>query len=76
MPLEEEMRHEIIRLEKELEQIDLALKKLNNKIFILLDAREKREHDLRILKEGFETPVSYDVEDIEKILKGRRKLKV
>lgn len=53
MPLEEEMRHEIARLEKEIAQLDEEIQKLYTKVTNLINIRKKKEHDLRILRENF-----------------------
>ena len=50
MNLEQEMQHEVARLEKELRAIDEELDKLNAKTRALLDARKKIDHDLRALR--------------------------
>lgn len=53
MPLEEEMQHEIIRLEKEVALLDEEIKKLYTKVVNLINIRKKKEHDLKILRENF-----------------------
>ena len=53
MPLEEEMHHEIERLEAEIAKIDDDVHKLSVKIMNLINIRKKKEHDLKILKETF-----------------------
>lgn len=53
MTLEQEMRHEIYRLEQEIMQLDKELKMLAEKLEMLGKARKKKEHDVRILKSSF-----------------------
>ena len=53
MSLDEEMHHEVERLEKEITYIDEELKKINEKMMFLMRTRSKKEHDLRILKMNF-----------------------
>ncbi|HLD39058.1 MAG TPA: hypothetical protein VJB05_01955 [archaeon] len=50
MTLEQEMRHEVARLERELMSIDIELEKVNSRIVQLLDTRKKMEYDLRVLR--------------------------
>ena len=58
MPLEEEMRSEIDRLENDIAVIDEELEKLHKKILQLLMLRKKKDHDLRVLKSNFgEIPI-------------------
>ena len=54
MTLEEEMKHEVIRLELTLKEIDTQLEKLFGKTSELIDAKQKAEHDLKTLIEGVE----------------------
>ncbi|MBI4174338.1 MAG: hypothetical protein HY517_01730 [Candidatus Aenigmarchaeota archaeon] len=74
MSLEQEMHNEAERLEKELNDIDIRLKKLHDKIFSLLEMREKKEHDLKALKESFaESYIQKETESlIERAMKGRQ----
>ncbi len=53
MPLEEEMHHEIIRLEKEIALLDEEIQKLYTKVTNLINIRKKKEHDLKVLRENF-----------------------
>jgi hypothetical protein len=53
MPLEEEMHHELDRLEKEIAILDEEIEKLYTKVVNLINIRKKKEHDLKILKENF-----------------------
>ena len=53
MSLDEEMHHEVERLEKEIAYIDEELKRINEKMMNLMRIRSKKEHDLRILKLNF-----------------------
>ncbi len=57
MTLEEEMKLEIRRLEKEIDFLDQELEKLHKKILQVLMLKRKKEHDLRVLK-------GYDKNDI------------
>jgi hypothetical protein len=71
--LEEEMRNEMFRLEKEVDAIDDELEKLHNKIVDLIVIRKKKERDLRALRtnfgiEGSESDVQVT---LERILKER-----
>ena len=53
MPLEDEMRSEIERLEHEVAVIDEELEKLHKKILQLLMIRKKKDHDLKVLRSNF-----------------------
>ena len=53
MPLEEEMKLEIRRLENEVALIDAELDKLNFKMAELVKIRQKKDHDLRVLRYNF-----------------------
>jgi septal ring factor EnvC (AmiA/AmiB activator) len=55
MSLEEEMRHEIRKIEKEIELLDEELTKLHGRILQILAIRKKKEHDIRTLRANFET---------------------
>lgn len=61
MALEEQMRVEMRRLEKEISLLDDELEKIYEKMAHILAIRKKKEHDLRILRENFGEP-SEDVE--------------
>ena len=50
MSLEEEMKNEIRKLEKEIFLIDEELEKLHKKILQLMMIKKKKDHDLHILK--------------------------
>ena len=78
MSLEDEMHHEAARLDSELKQIDTQLKKLHDKIFNLLTVREKKEHDLKALKDSFaQSYIDKETERmIEGIMKGKQKANV
>lgn len=54
MPLEDEMKLEIRKLEKEISLIDDEMEKLHNKIIQLIMLRKKKEHDLKVLRVNFE----------------------
>lgn len=71
--LEEEMRHEMLKLEQELKEIDSELQKLRDKMIFLMDSRKKREHDLRILRTNFglEEPEDDIQITLDKILRER-----
>ncbi len=53
MPLEEEMRHEVDKLEREIEVLDEEIQKLYTKVVNLINIRKKKEYNLKILKENF-----------------------
>lgn len=53
MPLEEEMKTEIKKLENEIMALDYELEKMHSKILQLLTIRKKKDHDLRVLKANF-----------------------
>ena len=53
MSLDDEMHHEVDRLEKEIAAIDEELKRINDRMMFLMRNRSKKEHDLRILKMNF-----------------------
>lgn len=63
MPLEEEMRHEIEKLEKEVEVLDVEIKTLYTKVVNLINIRKKKEHNLKLLKENF--GIKTDISDKE-----------
>ncbi len=71
MSLENEMRHEITRLETEIGQIDAELQKLQTKIVNLINIRKKKEHDLTILKSNFmETQEEMEIQtDLKQLAK-------
>lgn len=76
MTLEEEMRHEVARLERELEVVDTELEKLHAKILHLLEAHKKDEHALKALRGSFEEDYirQVEAESLEKIIKGKVKV--
>lgn len=77
MALEEQMRIEVRRLEKEISLLDDELERLHGKMAHILAIRKKKEHDLRILRENFGEPAS-DVEmqlTLEGILKERHRIR-
>jgi len=79
MSLEDEMHHEAVRLDSELKQIDIQLKKLHDKIFNLLTVREKKEHDLKALKDSFDSTPYIDAETerlLQDVMKGKQKTHV
>ena len=53
MPLEEEMHHELARLEKEISVLDDEIARLYTKVVNLINIRKKKEHDLKVLRENF-----------------------
>ena len=63
MTLEQEMRHEVARLQRELMSIDLELEKMNSRIVQLLDTRKKMEYDLRVLRGSVEENYIKDIEE-------------
>lgn len=71
--IEEEMRQEMYKLEKEIAEIDSELEKLNNKMISLMVVRKKKDHDLRILKTNFglEEPEGDIQTTLARILKER-----
>ena len=71
--LEDEMRHEIEKLEKEISVIDEDLQKLRDKMLRLMEERKKKTHDLRILKVNFglQEPESDIQVTLDRILKER-----
>ena len=78
MSLEEEMHNEAGRLEKEMQDMDIQLKKLHDKISNLLALREKKEHDLKALKDSFaQNYIEKETERmIEGIIRGKQKAKI
>lgn len=58
MPLEDEMRNEIQKLEREITLIDEDLQKYSLKMTNLLNVKKRKEHDLKILQETFEIPTT------------------
>ncbi len=53
MSLDEEMRGEISRLENEIAALDMQIEALNAKVMQMLSSRNKKLHDMRILKANF-----------------------
>ncbi len=74
MTLEEEMKHEVVRLELEIKEIDMHLEKLFSKTNELLDARKKAEYDLKTLIESVEESYirKQEEESLAKIIKGKK----
>lgn len=73
MPLEEEMRLEIRKLEKEIDLLDEELTKLHGRILHILAIRKRKEHDLKTLRANFE-PTEEDKEfqtTLAKLLKEK-----
>lgn len=75
--LEEEMRHEVVRLEIELKRIDEQLAKMYAKTSVLLNTRQKAEHDLKTLIESVEETYirKQEEESLAKII-GNKKIKI
>ncbi len=72
MTLEEEMRNEIRKLEREIDSIDDELEKLHTRIVQLIATRRKKEHDLRILRANFELGEDKDMQTtLERLLRER-----
>lgn len=78
MSLEEEMHHEIARLEREMQELDLQLKNLHDKIFNLLALREKKERDIKTLKSSFaDSYIENETNKlIEDVMKGKQKANI
>lgn len=76
MPLEEEMRHEMDKLEKEIEVLDDEIQKLYTKVVNLINIRKKKEHNLKVLKENFGLYRELDETEIQTTLSGMLKEKV
>lgn len=53
MSLEDEMRNEMRKLEREIDFIDRELEKLHAKIVQLIMLRKKKDRDMHILKSNF-----------------------
>ncbi|MBI3190891.1 hypothetical protein HYZ41_04270 [archaeon] len=53
MPLEDEMRNEMVRLEGEMSLLDDEISKLHTKLANLMNIRKKKEHDLNALRANF-----------------------
>lgn len=68
MPLEEEMRHEVDKLEKEIEVLDEEIQKLYTKVVNLINIRKKKEHNLKVLKENFGIYTELTDKDIQMTL--------
>jgi len=77
MTLEQEMKHEVVRLELAIKDIDAQLDRLYAKTSELLDARQKAEHDLNTLIESVEESYirKQEEESLAKIL-GKKKIKI
>ncbi|MFH0949054.1 MAG: hypothetical protein V1802_01040 [Candidatus Aenigmatarchaeota archaeon] len=76
MAIENEMRSEIRKLEKEISFLDDELEKLHNKIVQLIMLRRKKEHDLRVLKANFEEPSAIDEREVQTTLARLLKEKI
>jgi hypothetical protein len=50
--IEEEMRQEMHKIEREINTLDDELEKLHNKILQLIMIRKKKERDMKILREN------------------------
>ena len=72
MTLEQEMRNEIRKLEREIDSIDEELEKLHMRIIQLISTRKKKDHDLRILRENFELGEDKDIQTTLERLLGER----
>jgi predicted nuclease with TOPRIM domain len=77
MKLEEAMRHEIERLESEINSIDAELEKLDVKIQHLTNERKKMAYDLKALTTSFdEDYVDKESQEIlERIIRGQKSVK-
>ena len=53
MSVEDEMRLELRRIEREISILDEELEKLHGKILQILMVRKKKEHDLKVLRSNF-----------------------
>lgn len=53
MTVEDEMKNEVKRLEREILLLDEELEKLHKRIVNILMIKKKKEHDLHILKANF-----------------------
>lgn len=75
MPLEDEMRYEIRKLEKEISLIDDELEKQHAKILQLIMIRKKKEKDLKILRSNFgEVPEEEEIQTtLAKLLREKMK---
>jgi chromosome segregation ATPase len=77
MKLEEAMRHEITRLEEEINAIDAELDKLEAKMQHLTAERRKKAYDLKALTASFD--IDYvDKESqaiLDRIIGGQRQVK-
>jgi len=60
MAIEEEMRIEMRKLEKEISVLDDELEKLHNKILQLIMLRKKKERDLKVFRENI---LGYDEDE-------------
>lgn len=60
MAIEEEMRMEMRKLEREISILDDELEKLHNKILQLIMLRKKKERDLKVFRENV---LGYDEDD-------------
>lgn len=75
MTLEQEMRQEVVRLEKELETVNTDLERLHARIIQLLETQKKDEHALKMLRGSFEDEYirQVEAESLEKIMKNKVK---
>ena len=65
MALEEEMRHEMDRLERELTVLDDEIHKLYTKVSNLINIRKKKEYELHVLRENFGLYTELSEKDIQ-----------
>ncbi|HLC67519.1 MAG TPA: hypothetical protein VJI12_01420 [archaeon] len=64
MHLDEAMKEEAERLEREIISIDIQLGRAQKKIVDLIELRRKTEHDLLALKNSFETQADETLREI------------
>lgn len=78
MKLEEAMKHEIARLEEEINSLDTELSRLEAKMQTLSTERRKKAYDLKALTASFDLDY-VDKESkaiLDKLLQGQKKVKV
>lgn len=75
MSVEDQMKIELRRLEKEIEMIDDELEKLHSKLLSLIVLRKKKEKDLKIIRSNFGEEISDDEiqTSLAKLLRGAAK---
>ncbi|MBI4014438.1 MAG: hypothetical protein HY365_00610 [Candidatus Aenigmarchaeota archaeon] len=62
MTIEEEMRHEIAKLELEITELDREIERFSLRLMALQSVRKKKERDINILKANFNEGESKEIQ--------------